>query len=83
MKALLEIFRDHGVIVAPLGTSLVNTLFFTRFASIIEIFPPFLDSDLARSMAATSHVGYFPVRTFNASSVWSTSKVRTVTLLRL
>jgi capsular polysaccharide biosynthesis protein len=74
-KAQLELFASHGVIVAPHGAGLANSLYLAPGSSIIEVYPYHFDHNLYRIISTVAGVGHFPVYTFNGSDTWSGHKV--------
>ena len=75
LKGQLELFAEHGVFVTPTGAALTNVMFLVPFSSVIEIFPPLLDHNIGPVMSTLAGLGYYPVHTHNATSVYSQSKV--------
>ena len=72
----IELFASHGILIAPHGAGLMNSVFLAPFSSVIEIFPYHTDHNLYPNVVVNSGLGYYPIHSFNGTDMMSRYKVR-------
>ena len=64
------LFSTHGIIVAPHGAGLTNTMFLPPGSAVIEMFPYHMHHTLYTGIAFNTGVVSFPIHASNGTIIW-------------
>ena len=72
-----ELFSSHGILIAPHGAGLTNTMFLPPGAVVMEMFPYHMHHPRYTGLAFHSGVTTYPIHASHGSIIWRRDPVST------